>query len=44
MSNDAELVMKPVRPGSPELQALLARIAEGANERERDLIPPYEQI
>jgi alkylation response protein AidB-like acyl-CoA dehydrogenase len=44
MSNDAGLVTKPVSPGSPELQALLARVAEGANERERDLIPPYEQI
>ena len=33
-----------MRPGSPELQALLARIAEGASERERDRTPPYEQI
>jgi alkylation response protein AidB-like acyl-CoA dehydrogenase len=44
MSNDAGLVTKPVIPSSPELRALLARIAEGANERERNLIPPYDQI
>jgi alkylation response protein AidB-like acyl-CoA dehydrogenase len=42
MSNDAGWVRNPVSPGSPELRALLARIADGANERER--IPPYEQI
>jgi alkylation response protein AidB-like acyl-CoA dehydrogenase len=44
MSNDTRLVTEPVRPGSPELQTLLARIADGANERERDRIPPFEQI
>lgn len=44
MSNNAGLLTTPVKPGSKELQALLARIAEGANERERDRIAPYEQI
>jgi alkylation response protein AidB-like acyl-CoA dehydrogenase len=44
MSEGNGIVNAPVRPGSPELQALLARIAEGASERERDRIPPYEQI
>lgn len=34
----------PVRPGSPELAALLARIAPGANQRERDLEAPHEAI
>jgi alkylation response protein AidB-like acyl-CoA dehydrogenase len=33
-----------VRPGSPELAALLHRIAEGAEQRERELIPPHEPI
>jgi alkylation response protein AidB-like acyl-CoA dehydrogenase len=44
MGNDVGFVGKPLAVGSPELQALLARIAEGASERERDRIPPYEQI
>jgi alkylation response protein AidB-like acyl-CoA dehydrogenase len=35
---------EPVRPGSTELTELLARIAVGAAERERDLTPPHEQI
>jgi alkylation response protein AidB-like acyl-CoA dehydrogenase len=34
----------PVKPGSPELAALLARIAEGAEERERERIAPHEVI
>jgi alkylation response protein AidB-like acyl-CoA dehydrogenase len=34
----------PPLPGSPELEALLARIAEDAPERERDRIPPHEQV
>jgi alkylation response protein AidB-like acyl-CoA dehydrogenase len=33
-----------IRPGSPELKALLARIALGAEERERDLKQPFEVI
>jgi alkylation response protein AidB-like acyl-CoA dehydrogenase len=33
-----------VRPGSPELAALLNRIAEGAEQRELELIPPREAI
>jgi alkylation response protein AidB-like acyl-CoA dehydrogenase len=33
-----------VRHGSPELAALLNRIAEGAERRERELIPPREAI
>jgi alkylation response protein AidB-like acyl-CoA dehydrogenase len=33
-----------VRAGSPELQELLARIAVGADERERERIAPFEQI
>jgi len=33
-----------IRPGSPELKALLARIALGAEERERELKPPFEVI
>jgi alkylation response protein AidB-like acyl-CoA dehydrogenase len=44
MSGHAGLWSKPVSPNSPELNALLARIAEGANERERDRVSPYEQI
>lgn len=44
MSNETGLVTKPVSPGSAELQTLLARIAEGANQRERDRIAPFEQI
>lgn len=32
------------RPGSAELRALLARIAEGAEEREKELTPPFEAI
>lgn len=34
----------PVRPGSPELAALLERLAAGASERERERISPHEQI
>lgn len=37
-------ITEPVRPGSPELAALLARIADGAEERELDRTPPFEQI
>jgi alkylation response protein AidB-like acyl-CoA dehydrogenase len=33
-----------IRPGSDELTALLARIAIGAEERERELKPPFEVI
>jgi alkylation response protein AidB-like acyl-CoA dehydrogenase len=33
-----------VRPGTPEWDALLARIAAGAAERERDRTPPHEVI
>jgi alkylation response protein AidB-like acyl-CoA dehydrogenase len=33
-----------IRPGSQELAVLLARIAEDANERERTLSAPHEQI
>ncbi len=33
-----------IRPGSPELTALLARIAAGAEERERELKAPFEAI
>lgn len=33
-----------IRPGSPELAALLSRIAEGAEQRERALAPPHEPI
>jgi len=44
MSNNVALMTKPVSPGSREIQALLARIAEGANERERNRIAPHEQI
>jgi alkylation response protein AidB-like acyl-CoA dehydrogenase len=35
---------EPVRPGTPEWDALLARIAAGAAERERDRTPPHEVI
>ncbi len=34
----------PVRPGSPEFEGLLKRIAEGADERERNRLAPYEAI
>ena len=34
----------PVRPGSPELAALLERLAVGASEREQKRIAPHEQI
>ena len=44
MSSQVRLITQPVRPGSSELQVLLARIAEGAGLRERDRIAPYEQI
>jgi alkylation response protein AidB-like acyl-CoA dehydrogenase len=33
-----------IRPGSPELKELLARIAAGAEERERELKAPFEAI
>ncbi len=33
-----------IQPGSPELAALLSRIAEGSERRERDLILPHEAI
>ncbi|HUN58632.1 MAG TPA: acyl-CoA dehydrogenase family protein [Candidatus Binataceae bacterium] len=44
MSGLAGFWEKPVSPNSLELKVLLARIAEGASERERDRIPPHEQI
>jgi alkylation response protein AidB-like acyl-CoA dehydrogenase len=44
MSNDARFAKKAVALNSPELRALLARIAEGASDRERNRILPYEQI
>ena len=44
MSADAGFVTKPLGLGSPELRALFARIAEGACERERERIPPFDQI
>ena len=44
MSDNTGPVTKPLGLGSPELRALFARIAEGASERERDRIPPHEQI
>lgn len=34
----------PVRPGSPELRALLDRISVGAGDRDRDRTAPYEQV
>ncbi|HWH92860.1 MAG TPA: hypothetical protein VNT03_03280 [Baekduia sp.] len=37
-------IKSPVGPGSPELEALLATIAEGAAERDRDRVAPHEQI
>jgi alkylation response protein AidB-like acyl-CoA dehydrogenase len=37
-------ITAPVRPGSPELAELLARIAEGAEEREREQRAPFEVI
>jgi alkylation response protein AidB-like acyl-CoA dehydrogenase len=33
-----------IRPGSPELTALLARVSAGAEERERELKAPFEVI
>jgi alkylation response protein AidB-like acyl-CoA dehydrogenase len=44
MSSNGEPTTKPLSPDSPELQGLLAGIAEGANERERNRVAPYEQI
>ncbi|GAA4678272.1 acyl-CoA dehydrogenase family protein [Nocardioides nanhaiensis] len=35
---------QPVRPGTPELDQLLARIAVGADERDRLRVSPFEQI
>ncbi|WP_370249866.1 hypothetical protein [Nocardioides sp.] len=34
----------PVRPGSPELTALLDRISVGASDRDRHRVAPFEQI
>jgi alkylation response protein AidB-like acyl-CoA dehydrogenase len=36
--------IKRVTPGSPELAALIARIGEGANERDRDRVLPFEAL
>jgi alkylation response protein AidB-like acyl-CoA dehydrogenase len=44
MSNDSGFATQLVAPNSPELQALLTRIAEGASEREPGRVLPYEQI
>ena len=44
MSDEVKSATKPVGPGSSQLRALLARIAEGANDRERNRIAPYDQI
>lgn len=33
-----------IRPGSAELRELLDRIRAGAEERERELTPPFEPI
>src|SRR6478735_7167947 len=35
---------EPLKTGSPELEALLNQIAEGASDRERDRILPFEVI
>ncbi|MET4172700.1 alkylation response protein AidB-like acyl-CoA dehydrogenase [Bradyrhizobium sp. LA6.1] len=35
---------EPIKAGSPELEALLNQIAEGASDRERDRILPFEVI
>jgi alkylation response protein AidB-like acyl-CoA dehydrogenase len=37
-------ITSTIRPGSPELGAVLNRIADGAERRERELIPPHEAI
>jgi alkylation response protein AidB-like acyl-CoA dehydrogenase len=39
-----DIVGGPVKHGSPELDELLVRIAEGAEERERELRAPYDII
>jgi alkylation response protein AidB-like acyl-CoA dehydrogenase len=39
-----ETITAPVRPGSPEFKALLARIAEGAQQRESEVKAPFEAI
>ncbi|CAN7200332.1 acyl-CoA dehydrogenase family protein [Bosea sp. LjRoot237] len=39
-----EAVAAPVRPRSPELAALIARIGEGASERDRTRTHPYVEI
>jgi len=39
-----ESITAPVRPGSPEFKALLARIAEGAQQRESEVKAPFEAI
>jgi alkylation response protein AidB-like acyl-CoA dehydrogenase len=44
MSDNVGFLTNPPTFGSPELRALFGRIAEGASERERDRIPPYEQM
>jgi alkylation response protein AidB-like acyl-CoA dehydrogenase len=35
---------EPIKAGSPELEALLNQIAEGASDRERDRVLPFEVI
>lgn len=35
---------EPVTPGSPALTELIARVGEGANERERDRILPFDAL
>ena len=35
---------EPLKIGSPELEALLNQIAEGASDRERDRVLPFEVI
>ena len=35
---------EPLKTGSPELEALLNQIAEGASDRERDRVLPFEVI
>jgi alkylation response protein AidB-like acyl-CoA dehydrogenase len=44
VTDDGQTVTEPIRPGSPELTALLARIAAGAPERDREGIAPHEAI
>ncbi|MCH1865684.1 hypothetical protein [Nocardioides sp. CFH 31398] len=42
--DDRPTTAAPVRPGSPELTALLDRVSVGADLRDRDLVAPFEQI